>query len=218
MVDRTPRSLGWQSHPHETGRRTSHAIRGPDGVWIVDPLDAPGIDATIESLGEIAGVAVCSNLHTRDAARFAERYDVPVTVPEWLDLTADLDVPIERVTDRIGPWPVRRVPVPGWDESILIAHDGATLYVPDVLGPGAIYSVGPERIGLYPFARLRPPHASFADLDPERIVFGHGTAITDDPSGALETAFDGARRRIPRAIVENGLTHARLLAGVFTDR
>lgn len=218
IVDRTPRTIGWQAHPTETGRRTSHALSGPEGVWILDPLDAPGVDEAIESLGPVVGVAVCSNMHSRDAATVAERYDVPVTVPAWLDLTADLDAPIERVHDRIGPWPVVRVPVPGWDEAIVIADDGSTLYVPDVLGTAPIYPVGPERIGLYPFARLRPPQSAFEDLTPDRILVGHGTSITDDASDALETAFDGARRRLPRAIAENGLTHARLLASVIADR
>ena len=41
----------WLVHPAEAGRRASHALVGEDGVWVVDPLDAPGLDERLAELG-----------------------------------------------------------------------------------------------------------------------------------------------------------------------
>jgi len=58
-------------------------------------------------LGEVAGVAVLSEYHTRDAAEFARRHDVPVTVPTGLDRVADkLDAPTRRVGEERLALPV----------------------------------------------------------------------------------------------------------------
>ena len=85
IVDRWDGGIGWLAHPDETGRRTSHAVVGADGgVWVIDPLDAPGIDEELSALGDVRGVLVCSNYHVRDADRFAARHDVPVYCPSWL--------------------------------------------------------------------------------------------------------------------------------------
>jgi len=55
--------VSWIAHPDETSQRASHALRTGAGVWLLDPLDAPGVDALIASLGEVAGVAALSAYH-----------------------------------------------------------------------------------------------------------------------------------------------------------
>src|SRR6056297_3072434 len=90
--------LEWLAHPEEGGRRASHAIRGDDGVWIVDPLDAAGLDEELDRLGEVAGVAVLANYHARDAGEIAARHDLPVHVPSRF----------QRVAERIDAAPVER--------------------------------------------------------------------------------------------------------------
>ncbi|RLM87986.1 hypothetical protein D3D02_13705 [Halobellus sp. Atlit-38R] len=76
IVDRWDVGIGWLAHPNETGHRTSHAVVGADGgVWVIDPLDAPGIDEELAALGDIRGVLVCSNYHVRDADRFTTRHN-----------------------------------------------------------------------------------------------------------------------------------------------
>ena len=78
IVDRWADGVGWQAHPGESGLRTSHALRAPDGgVWLVDPLDAPDVEDAYADLGEVAGVAVLADYHARDAATFAKRHDAP---------------------------------------------------------------------------------------------------------------------------------------------
>ncbi len=63
IVDRWNDGLSWIAHPDEDGERVSHALRADDSVWILDPLDAPGIDDEITELSEVVGVAVLSNYH-----------------------------------------------------------------------------------------------------------------------------------------------------------
>jgi hypothetical protein len=79
------------ARPPGGGRKASHAVRGPDGgVWLFDPLDAPGVDDLISDLGEMVGVAAFSNWHARDAGAFAlrrdrgERHGRPLLTPNCL--------------------------------------------------------------------------------------------------------------------------------------
>ncbi|AGN01912.1 hypothetical protein L593_09835 [Salinarchaeum sp. Harcht-Bsk1] len=206
--------LEWLAHADERGRRASHAIDGDDGVWIVDPLDAPGLDEELDRFGAVAGVAVLANYHARDAGQIADRYDVPVHVPSHF----------ERVTERIEAAPVERFdsalgdsafafrhaePAPGWRETILEYVD--LLYAADLLGTGPTYTVDEERIGVYLLRRPFPPRDRFADAEPERIFVGHGRAVTDDANTALADALAGARRRFPRAAIRHGPGQLRAL-------
>ncbi|MDY7082469.1 MAG: hypothetical protein SXQ77_08725, partial [Halobacteria archaeon] len=76
------KGVGWIAHPDEDGRRASHAVLGDydgndnddeAGVWLIDPIDAPGVDDLIGEFDEsIEGIAVLSSWHTRDSATFSE--------------------------------------------------------------------------------------------------------------------------------------------------
>ncbi|MFH5840683.1 hypothetical protein [Haladaptatus sp. CMAA 1909] len=222
VIDRWDGGVGWLAHPEEEGKRASHAVRGPDaGVWLLDPLDAPGVDALVSDLGEVVGVAVLSNWHARDAGAFARRHDVPVTVPRWLDRIEELvDAPVERFGTKLGDsgFRLRRLdPLPGWREAIAYRERDATLYVPDVLTTLPPWTVGDERMALGLPHRLRPPKSAFADLEPERVLFGHGAGIFEDSTTALTTAFSGARRRFPRALLTSGWSQIRAAIGVALD-
>lgn len=204
-VNEWDRGFGWLAHPAEEGRRVSHAVVGDgDDIWLIDPLDAPDVDERIAALGErdVAGVAVCTRYHTRDADRFAARYDAPVYVPSWLDdVAADLGAPVERYDGRLGDsgFVARAVsPLPGFREAALYRESDRTLYVPDVL---VSHDADLE---VYLFCRPVPPREPFADLDPERILLGHGTGVFDDASGALDAALSTARRGFPRALRRDG--------------
>lgn len=221
VVDEWEDGFGWIAHPEEESRRVSHAVVGGDGVWVFDPIDAPGLDRAIASLGEVAGVAVLSNYHARDAAVFADRYDVPVTVPEWFDgLAAELDAPIESVSREIGGsgFTLRRVdPLPTWREAIAWREYDRTLYTADVVSTLPLYRVGDEQIAPYLLRRLFPPRLPFADLDPERIICGHGTGIFEDAAAALEDGLASARLNLPQALFENGPEQARAIWGAIRD-
>lgn len=202
-VDRWDGGVGWIPHPEETLRRASHAVRAGDGVWVLDPLDAPGVDALVAEYGEVVGVAVGSSWHARDAGAFARRHEVPVSVPEWMDrVEPRVDAPVERFADRLPgtDFEVRKTaPVPTWQEAILYRERDGTLVIPESMGTAETFLVGDERLGVSLYRRLTPPREPLAGLDPDRILFGHGEGVLEGATAALDDALAGARRRAPRA-------------------
>jgi len=199
----------------ESGRRASHAIVCEDGVWLFDPLDAPGIRDHIADLGEVVGVAVLSNYHTRAAGEFAEKYGVPVSVPTWMNRVEErVGAPVMRYDNKLNgtEFSVSRLnPIPGWREGIAFRECDGTLYVPDVLGSAPVFRAGDERVGVYLLARVFPPRDVFDGVCPDRILFGHGTPIENGAKNALTDALSGARRRFPHALRANGWTQLRAL-------
>lgn len=203
VVDRWQDGVGWQPFPEEAGQRTSHAVRTAEGVWLLDPLDAPGVADCYAALGEVVGVAVCSDYHVRDAETFARRHDVPVTVPTGLDRAVDrLDVPVRRVAHELAGFELRRLhPLRAWRETVAYREADGTLYVPDFLVTGDAFTVGSERLSMRAFSRLSPPKDRFDDLEPERVLVGHGTGIHEGADAALTDTIANARRRFPLALV-----------------
>lgn len=203
--------FSWMAHPDERGKRASHAIETDDGVWIIDPLDGPNVDERIESLGEVAGVAVLSSWHARDAGAFANRYDVAVHAPTWMGRVDDLvDAPIERYA--LAPADSFRAiacrPFPLWHELFLYHEPSDTLVIPESMGTTDPFLVSGERLGLELFRRLQPPE-QLSGLEPDRILVGHGEPITDDAAAALTEALSTARLSFPVALAENGREAAR---------
>ncbi|PGF16592.1 hypothetical protein CP556_10990 [Natrinema sp. CBA1119] len=199
--------VSWMAHPEEGGQRVSHAIRTADGVWLLDPLDAPDIDRVLADFGAVAGVAVLSCWHSRDADVFADRYDVPVSVPDWMGRVEQrIDAPLERYSGSFPDSSIRAIPsrpFSVWDEVILSHEASGTLIVPDSLGTIDSFLIGEERLGLQLLRRLRPPR-QLNDLEPERVLVGHGAGITENESAVLRAALRSPRRRFPRALVRNG--------------
>lgn len=215
IIDRWNSGFGWLAHPEEEGRRASHAISGEDGVWVVDPVDAPGLDELLEELGEVTGVIVLCSYHTREADILADRHDVPVHIPRWMDRVANrVDAPIEQCETTFGDsgFEIYRFePLSLWQEAVAYREADGTLVVPDLMGSGPGYTVGRERVGLVLSHRLFPPKDRLGGLDPERILFGHGEGIFENAGTALDTALSDARKRFPRALVTQFGTNLRLL-------
>ena len=206
IVDRWDGGFGWIAHPDEGMRRTSHALATADGVWLVDPVDAAGIDDDIAELGEVAGVAVLSSYHSRDADTFARRYDVPVHLPAFFEgLEGECDAPVERFSGTL----------PGTDYELLELYDdlvwedaalwdGETLVTMESLATSDSQTVGDERLAVSFVRRLMPPRAKLGGLAPERILVGHGEGVHEDAPEALAAALDSSRRKAPRYFLENG--------------
>jgi hypothetical protein len=221
-IDRWEDGVGWLAHPGEIMRRASHALATEARVWLVDPLDAPGVDDLIAEYGDVAGVVVLSNYHARDAAAFARRYDVPVTVPEPMAGLVTFDAPVETVPvgDSLGGYELIEVAVDGilgaeWHEYGLF--DGETLVVGESVGAAPYLRAGDERLGVMLLRRLDPPRDALADRDPDRVLSGHGAGVHEDAAEALGEALDNSRRRFPRALLENGLHQIRtVLAALRT--
>lgn len=201
-VDAFDGGFGWIAHPGEQMRRASHALVDGDDVWVVDPVDAEGLDDRLAEHGDVAGVVVLLGRHERDCAAVANRHDVAVHAPPFVPV--DVTAPVERVPGTLGDTDfevLEAVNWPGWHEAAL--SDGDTLVVADALGTTDYYRGGDERLGVNPVLRLTPPEA-FEDLAPERVLCGHGDGVHEDASAALRRALDGARKNAVDAWL-NGL-------------
>lgn len=205
IIDRWDGGVGWIAYPDETMQRASHALVIDGEVWLIDPVDAAGIDALFAEFGPVAGVILLLDRHTRDAASLANRHDVPVYLPAQMSNQARrIDAPIERFTDTIGSTGIsilETVDMPFWHE-IALQYD-ETLVVGDALGTADYFRTTREAIGVHPFLRVRPPRPSLQGVAPDRILVGHGEGILSNAEDALATALAGARREMPRLYVSN---------------
>ncbi|SIS21257.1 hypothetical protein [Natronorubrum thiooxidans] len=206
IINEWETGMSWMAHPEEKAERVSHAIRTADGVWIFDPLNAPNIDQLISDLGKVAGVAVLSCWHSRDADLFAEKYGSSVYLPEWMGRVQQrVNAPIKRYAEfpcsDLCAIPSR--PYSFWDEVFLYQETSETLFIPDSLGTIGSFLVGQEVLGLQLLRRLRSPH-QLSDLDPDRILVGHGEGVMENSGAVLEEALREPRKQFPRALVRNG--------------
>ena len=194
-IDRFDGGVGWMAYPEERMQRASHALVDGDDLWLVDPVDADGLDELLAEYGEVRGVVVLFDRHQRDAVTLAARYGVPVYVPAWMSGVADIDAPIERFDDGVGGFePIRLVDNPLWQEAAL--HDGETLLVPESLGTASFFLAAGERIGVHPMRRLLPPR-SLRSYGFDRVLVGHGEGVFADAEAAVRDALANARSRAP---------------------
>jgi hypothetical protein len=209
-IDRFDGGVGWISYPDERMQRASHALTVDGDVWLVDPVDAEGLDDLLADLGEVVGVVVLLDRHERDAASLARRHDVAVHLPTWMKDTArGFSVPVEPIRTELADtgYRVRRLlDTPFWKEAALWNDDG-TLVVPEAVGTADYYTTDEERLGVHPMVRLFPPRR-LRGFAPERILLGHGAGITSDTRSTLDDTLRGSRRRAPQLYAET----ARALA------
>ncbi|MFB6270323.1 MAG: hypothetical protein ABEH83_10285 [Halobacterium sp.] len=201
-IDRFDGGVGWIAHPEEGMRRASHALATENGVYAVDPVDADGVDDLFAEFGGLAGTVVLMDRHARDAAAIADRHDVPVYVPSFVDPEIETATqPVSGALPGSDYGVVRTVDWPGWDEAAL--WDGETLVVGDALGTTDYFKTADERLGVHPLLRISPPRR-LGGFQPERILVGHGEGVLSEATTALDDALDGARRRAPKVWL-NGL-------------
>ena len=201
-IDRFDGGVGWIAHPEETMQRASHALEVDGEVWIIDPVDAEGVDDLLAEFGEVAGVVIGLDRHKRDAARVANRHDVNVYLPRWFEGVArEVDAPIVRYDDELADTGIEAHVMNDsrlWQEVALFDPVDRTLVVPESVGTVEYFLAGDERLGVHPMRRLLPPRAELGGFDPERILVGHGLGIHTDAARVLADALEGSRRRTPR--------------------
>jgi hypothetical protein len=168
--------------------RTSHALAADDGVWVVEPVDVPGLDERISALGEARGVLQLLDRHDRDCAAVARRLGVP--------------------HHRLGAGPFQPVPivsVPGWRELALWWPERRVLVAADALGSLPYFCEPGAALGIHPLLRLTPPRR-LGRLDPLHVLVGHGEGVHDDAAGELRRALARSRRGLVPAL-RNGITN-----------
>ncbi|KTG10439.1 hypothetical protein AUR64_12815 [Haloprofundus marisrubri] len=202
-IDRWDHGVGWLAHPDEEMQRASHALELDGDVWVVDPVDADGVDDLLAEFGDVVGVVVGLDRHKRDAAALARRHDATVYVPDWMTGVAKkLNADVERFGRELGDTGVRALTirdstVPPWQEVGLYDENRGTLVVPEAVGTAAYFLADDERLGVHPMIRLFPPTRALSGLEPERILVGHGEGVHENASEALADALEHSRKRTP---------------------
>ena len=201
FCDETDFGFGWIAAEPPLLRRASHALRADGRVWLVDPVDGPGVEERVRGLGEPAGVLQLLDRHPRDCAALAERLGVP-----------HLRLPFAGVPG--SPFQVRKVlSVPGWREVALWWEAERVLVCAEALGTVPYFRAPEEQLGVHPFLRLYQPRAlrdMAKCLAPGHVLCGHGEGIHgDDAAPALVQAVRGARRATPRWLRQQLRTRGR---------
>jgi len=205
-TNRWDRGASWIAYPDETMQRASHVLATAAGVFVVDPVDADGIDDLFAEFGEVAGVVVLLNRHKRDSAAIAKRHGVPVYVPEALSgIESEIDAPTEQLHRQLpdtdyGVHTLTSNPV--WQEAALYGDEDDTLVVPEAVGTAEYFLTGTERLGVHPMLRLTPP-TKLKRLDPERLLVGHGHGIMEGAKTELAEAIRGSRGGMPGLYAKN---------------
>jgi hypothetical protein len=179
--------LGWILE--EQTPRTSHALAVDGGVWLIDPVDIPELDERIAGLGEPCGVIQLLDRHDRDCAPIARRLGVP---HHRLPFAGVPGVPFE---------PIKVLNVPTWRELALWWPAERTLVAADALGTLPYFLEPGARLGIHPLLRLTPPR-QLADLEPFRVLCGHGEGVRgEEVADELRAALARSRRGLPAAFV-----------------
>lgn len=213
VVRRWENGVTWMAHPNTEMRRASHALVVGRGVWLVDPLDAGGLDEELASLGTAAGVVVLTNSHGRHADRIADRHDVAIHVPACFDDPADdFDAPVETFDEELADTGFELVwekDAAGWKEGALYHPDRGTLVVPDALAT-CLFTSEQGRLEVFPLFRWSPPRQELGTLDVDRVLVGHGEPVLENAQEALDAALAVSRREVPSAIARSVPTFARI--------
>lgn len=214
VVNRWEGGMTWMAHPDEDMQRASHALTIDEEIWLVDPLDARGLDDELDQLGTVAGVVVLTNSHGRHADRLAERHDVSVHVPACFgDAASSFEAPVVTFDDELADTGFRLVwekDGKGWKEGALYHPDRGTLVVPDALGTG-LFADG--NLEVFPLFQWSPPRTALGDLNVQRVLVGHGEPVTQNASSALEAALSTTRAGAASSVVRAVPTFARIAYG-----
>ncbi len=200
-IDRFDGGVSWIAHPDERMQRASHALERNGEVWVIDPVDAEGLDELLAELGSVTGVVVLLDRHKRDTATIANRHDVEVYLPDWFEGVAeDIDAPIVRFGAELADTGIEAHVIRNsrfWQEVGLSDPIDGTLVVPESIGASGYFLARGERLGVHPMLRAVPPRSQLEQFDPSRVLVGHGPSVLESADAALEDALAGSRRRMP---------------------
>ncbi|WP_435347046.1 hypothetical protein [Haloarchaeobius sp. HRN-SO-5] len=199
--------FGWIAYPDETMQRASHALVVDGEVWVLDPVDVPGLDERLAEYGDVAGVVVTLDRHSRDAAEVATRHEVPVFLPNWMDgVTKKIDAPVERFgaeLDDTGYRAIRLHDNRFWQEVALWNSETGVLWVPESVGTAEYFLASGETLGVHPMLRALPPRRALGGLEPEVLAVGHGPGIDQGAAQVLRDALSTSRSKLFNLYVKN---------------
>lgn len=178
-------------------QRACHALVDNGRVWIVDPVNVPGLDDALRARGRVEAVVQLLDRHPRDCAAIAGR----------------LGVPHLRLPARIADSPFEVLPVlnlPGWREVALWWPASRVLVVPEAVGTVPYFRARRDTVGVHPMLRLTPPRR-LRGFEPQHLLVGHGDGIHGpEATFSLQEAIRTARRRFPSLLVRLVTTWKRI--------
>lgn len=186
FCDETDFGFGWIATEPVSIQRTSHALAAAGGVWVIDPVDRPGIEDRIRTLGEPRGVLMLLDRHRRDSATLAERLSVPLHETPFGGVEGSPFRSIAVIRNRL------------WREVALWWEERRTLVCAEAVGTAPLFRAPGERLAVHPALRLFPPRHQLGGLEPEHLLVGHGAGVHGEAAApALREALAGSRRRMP---------------------
>lgn len=169
-------------------RRSAHALRAVDAVWLIDPFEDEMALSAAAELGRPAGVIQLLDRHNRDCAKIAQRFEVPLLkLPQ-----AVAGSPFAPVTVVNRPW---------WHETALWWAERRALIVAEAVGTVPAFALG-RPLGVHPMLRLTPPRGALTRYSPEQILVGHGPMLPSGGAAAIQQALSAAVTDIPRLVRE----------------
>lgn len=191
FCDETGFGFSWIAAEPAFMQRTSHALAAEGGVWVIDPVDGPGVEERIRGLGEPRAVLMLLDRHRRDCRALADRLSVPVH---------------ETPFDGVAGAPCRFIPVIRnrlWREVALWWEERRVLVCPEAVGTSPLFRAPGEQAAVHPALRLFPPRRQLAGLEPEHLLVGHGEGIHGEAAAAaLREALAGSTRAMPSWVRE----------------
>ena len=181
--------FSWLPDDGEMMERACHVARLDAQVWIVDPVDVPGLDERIAAIGEAAGVLQLLDRHDRDCAELARRHGVPHHRLPFDGIPGSSLEAVQVIKNRF------------WKEVAIWSAPERALIVTEAVGTARYFRAGDEPVGIHPMLRMTPPRG-LAAYQPEHLLTGHGTGMHGPgTAAALADAIGASRSRFPRAIV-----------------
>jgi glyoxylase-like metal-dependent hydrolase (beta-lactamase superfamily II) len=169
---------------------SAHAVRGDDGVVLVDPL--PLAEAALAGLGDVSAICLTTSSHQRAAWRLRRELGARVWAP-----AASREVeeePDERYSEGdVLPAGLQPIFTPGagtTQHSLLLDLKGGVLFTPDlfVRPPGEPLALIPAEYA-HDHEQARQTAERLLDLDFAVLCTGHGAPVVDDPKSALRAAL-----------------------------
>lgn len=165
---------------------TGHAVTGPEGVVLVDPVRLAA-DA-LSALGRATAICLTAQCHQRSAWRYRRELDAPVWGPEGTRPMEEEPEERYRAGDLL-PGGLRAVHTPGPEQvhfSFLLERVPRVLFCSDLLT-----NYGGRGLDFVPLQyhddppQTRRTVEALLDLDFAVLCLDHGHPIADDPKAAI---------------------------------
>jgi hypothetical protein len=165
---------------------TAHAIAGPEGVVLIDPL--PLAPPALARLGDVTAICLTAGTHQRSAWRYRRELGAEVWAPA-LSRLIDEEPDVRYSEGDHLPGGLRAVFTPGagtTQHTFLLDQGGGVAFVPDLFAnvPGRGLMIVGEEYMPDP-AEARRSIRKLLDLPFAVLCLDHGAPITNDPKAAI---------------------------------